>query len=193
MLVIDDEPDIRSVLELTLSSLAGWQVLTAGSGIEGIRRAQNHLPDVILLDVMMPDMDGPEVFRRLQALPATADIPVILLTAKLNVEHVAMTHVIPKPFNPSNLPGQIDQALINMAAQWGIGKAASDERSAGIQSADSAAHESSSAGLTARWGKHKQNRVAGMWTTTSQTYWKRWNWSTKRYAPASRVVLKSTL
>ena len=59
ILLIDDEPDIRAVVELSLGSLAGWDVLTAGSGADGIELAAARQPDVILLDVMMPELDGP--------------------------------------------------------------------------------------------------------------------------------------
>lgn len=105
VLVIDDEPDIRNVLELTMSSLAGWQVLSAGSGIEGLRRAWNHLPDLILLDVMMPDMDGPETLRVLGSIDQVRDIPVIFMTAKARF---SAGRTIVKPFDPATLIDQIN-------------------------------------------------------------------------------------
>ena len=66
ILIIDDEYDIRAVAQLTLKTVAGWDVSIAASGAEGLTKAANEQPDVILLDVMMPDMDGIETFRALQ-------------------------------------------------------------------------------------------------------------------------------
>ena len=81
VLVIDDEADIRSVLEQTLAE-AGFEVKTAAGGLEGLRLVEQAQPSVILLDLMMPDLDGFEVLNRLKASPTTATIPVIILTAK---------------------------------------------------------------------------------------------------------------
>ena len=83
VLIIDDEDDIREVAALSLESVAGWEVFTANSGSQGLARAVEHQPDAILLDVMMPGMDGPTTFRELRKNPATAKIPVLLLTAKV--------------------------------------------------------------------------------------------------------------
>src|SRR6266542_829037 len=83
ILVIDDEGDIREVAQLGLQVVANWRVITASSGAEGIIKAKAEQPDAILLDVMMPDMDGPTTFRKLQGDPATQYIPVLLLTAKV--------------------------------------------------------------------------------------------------------------
>ncbi|HZL53762.1 MAG TPA: response regulator, partial [Terracidiphilus sp.] len=83
ILIIDDEDDIREVAALSLESMAGWQVNLASSGADGIRSALADPPDAILMDVMMPLMDGPTTFKEMQAMPAIAHIPVILLTAKV--------------------------------------------------------------------------------------------------------------
>ena len=80
ILIIDDEDDIREVAALSLESVAGWEVIKASSGAQGLARAAEHQPDAILLDVMMPGMDGPTTFRELRKNPATARIPVLLLT-----------------------------------------------------------------------------------------------------------------
>jgi len=116
VLLIDDEDDIREVAQLSLEVVGRWEVLTASSGAEGIERAAAHQPDAILLDVMMPDMDGPTTFKGLRANPATCDIPVVLLTAKIfdsttdrnGLEGIT---VIGKPFDPLRLPAQIASAL----------------------------------------------------------------------------------
>jgi CheY-like chemotaxis protein len=115
VLLIDDEDDIREVTQLSLEMVANWEVISAKSGAEGILRAVADQPDAILLDVMMPDMDGPTTFTRLRANPATRHIPVILLTAtKMQGSGQAtldVAAVIPKPFDPMRLPGQIASAL----------------------------------------------------------------------------------
>lgn len=85
ILVIDDEDGIREIIQICLEAVAGWQVFTAASGSEGLINAQSTLPDAILLDVMMPDMDGPTTFRQLRANAVTQDIPTILLTAKAKI------------------------------------------------------------------------------------------------------------
>jgi CheY-like chemotaxis protein len=117
ILIIDDEDDIREVAKLSLASLTEWDVLTAPSAKEGITRARDAHPDAILLDVMMPDMDGPAVLERLRHDPATQHIPVIFLTAKVQASDrrrfasLGVAAVISKPFDPLKLPGQIAEAL----------------------------------------------------------------------------------
>jgi CheY-like chemotaxis protein len=114
VLLIDDEDDIREVAQLSLEMVAHWDVVTASSGAEGVRRAAADQPDAILLDVMMPDMDGRATFAELQANPSTQHIPVILLTAKIQpCDQLAqdVVAVISKPFDPMRLPGQIAQHL----------------------------------------------------------------------------------
>lgn len=83
ILIIDDEDDIREVAQVSLEMMGHWAVLTACSGQEGLMKAAAAQPDAILLDVMMPDMDGPSTFQHLQQTPALCHIPVILMTAKV--------------------------------------------------------------------------------------------------------------
>jgi len=115
ILIIDDEEDIREVARLSLEEMAGWRTLGAESGADGVSRAQEELPDAILLDVMMPDMDGPTVLARLKADRRTADIPVILLTAKVQVARRppsgGAAGVILKPFDPVDLAHQVERLL----------------------------------------------------------------------------------
>ncbi|OUL19140.1 response regulator [Nostoc sp. 106C] len=117
ILIIDDEYDIRAVAELALKAVGAWQVSTAASGSEGVAKAVAEQPDAILLDVMMPDMDGIATFQALQANPATKSIPVILLTAKAQATEkrrfaeLAVRAVITKPFKAMKLPAQIAAAL----------------------------------------------------------------------------------
>src|ERR1700733_7034050 len=80
ILIIDDEDDIRQVAAMSLETVAGWDVLLASSGKQGIERASTEQPDAILLDVMMPEMDGPTTLLKLKANGSTSHIPVLLLT-----------------------------------------------------------------------------------------------------------------
>ncbi|MCX6538728.1 MAG: response regulator [Acidobacteria bacterium] len=117
VLIIDDDADIRSIARLTLSRLGGMEVVEAASGAEGVRKAQNEKPDVILLDMMMPAMDGSETLAALRSQPATAMTPVILLTAMaIGAEVERMTAlgaagVLIKPFDPRTLSEDV-RALI---------------------------------------------------------------------------------
>jgi CheY-like chemotaxis protein len=117
ILIIDDEDDIREVAALSLESVAGWEVCTASSGAEGMRVAATELPDAILMDVMMPAMDGPTTFREMQKLPNLAGIPVILLTAKVQgvdqrrFAGLGVRAVLFKPFDPLTLAEQMSAAL----------------------------------------------------------------------------------
>ena len=117
ILIIDDEDDIREVAALSLESVAGWEVVTASSGSQGLARAVEHQPDAILLDVMMPGMDGPTTFRELRKNPATAKIPVLLLTAKVQSSDqrrfadLGVESVLFKPFDPMTLADQISGVL----------------------------------------------------------------------------------
>ncbi len=117
ILIIDDEDDIRQVAALSLETVAGWDIIVASSGVQGIQRAQENLPDAILLDVMMPGMDGPTTFRELQKNPITSKIPVILLTAKVQsadqrrFADLGVRAVLTKPFDPLTLSGQMERIL----------------------------------------------------------------------------------
>ena len=117
ILIIDDEDDIREVAALSLESVAGWEVFMASSGTQGLARAIEHKPDAILLDVMMPGMDGPTTFRELRKNPATARIPVLLLTAKVQSSDqrrfadLGVEAILFKPFDPLTLPTQIAGVL----------------------------------------------------------------------------------
>ena len=117
VLIVDDEEDIRKVASLALSRLGGMEVAEASNGPDGIAAAAALKPDAILLDVMMPGMDGPAVLDRLKADPVTAAIPVIFLTAKAMGSELARLRslgaagVLTKPFDPASLSGQIRALL----------------------------------------------------------------------------------
>jgi CheY-like chemotaxis protein len=117
ILIIDDEDDIREVAALSLESVAGWEVLTASSGAEGIVTAVREKPDAILMDVMMPSMDGPTTYKEMQRTPSIAHIPVVLLTAKVQgvdqrrFAGLGVTGVLFKPFDPLSLAEDMAKAL----------------------------------------------------------------------------------
>jgi CheY-like chemotaxis protein len=117
VLVIDDEDDIREVAQASLEIMAGLEVIVARSSHEGLEKAETEQPDAILLDVMLPEMDGVTVFQRLQANPATQHIPVILLTAKVQESdqrrfaNLGVRAMIAKPFKPARLAEQLLEVL----------------------------------------------------------------------------------
>ncbi|MEN9521414.1 MAG: hypothetical protein RLZZ381_4002, partial [Cyanobacteriota bacterium] len=108
--------DLRKLIQTCLEIMGGWQVITASSGNEGLKLAQVNLPDAILLDVMMPDMDGLSTFKQLQSNPKISNIPVILMTAKglfteSNFTELGVKGVINKPFNPLKIADRVAAAL----------------------------------------------------------------------------------
>jgi CheY-like chemotaxis protein len=113
VLIIDDEDGVREIIQFSLEAVADWEVLTAASGREGLETAQAQQPDAILLDVMMPDMDGPTTFQQLQLNVATRHIPTIFLTAKVRASEqqqlldLGVTGTIAKPFKAQDLANQI--------------------------------------------------------------------------------------
>jgi CheY-like chemotaxis protein len=116
ILVIDNEQYIQEVTQICLETVAGWQVITASSGLEGLSKAESEQPDAILLDLIMPEMDGLTTFEKLQENPLTRQIPVIFLTAKVSASsdpsgYLDNVAAIPKPFNPLELANQISEIL----------------------------------------------------------------------------------
>jgi DNA-binding response OmpR family regulator len=117
ILLIDDEDGARRITQFSLEAAAGWEVLPAASGAEGLSLAETEQLDAILLDVMMPDLDGPATFQRLQEKPTTRSIPVIMLTAKASpTEHqplveLGIAGIITKPFKIPALIAQIRAIL----------------------------------------------------------------------------------
>ncbi len=117
ILVVDDDDEIREITCLALELMGGWNVVSADRGATSLELARRCRPDVVLLDVMMPEMDGPTTFLHLQADPVTRHIPVILLTAKSRVgdnqcwDGLDIAGVISKPFNPTTLSGEIDRMV----------------------------------------------------------------------------------
>jgi CheY-like chemotaxis protein len=110
IMVVEDEPDIQAIVKIAMERLGKFQVIICGSGDEALRKAQRIIPDMILLDVMMPGMDGPTTLKKLREIPGMPDVPVVFMTAKVQSYELAYYHelgaieVIKKPFDPVDLP-----------------------------------------------------------------------------------------
>jgi CheY-like chemotaxis protein/anti-sigma regulatory factor (Ser/Thr protein kinase) len=117
LLVIDDDPDIGDVARLALEQLGPYTVVTARSGPDGVRLAREQRPDAILLDVMMPEVDGPATLALLRADDALAGVPILFLTAKAQawerdrLEQLDASGMIAKPFDPLTLAGDVAKLL----------------------------------------------------------------------------------
>jgi CheY-like chemotaxis protein len=117
ILVIDDEEDTRSIASMCLGLLGGADVVEASSGKEGLQKAADEQPDVIILDLLMPEMDGTQTLTNLRKNPATERIPVIFLTVKGrfeefdNLKSLGALAVLTKPFDPTTLTEQITDIL----------------------------------------------------------------------------------
>ncbi|MDP3878567.1 MAG: response regulator [Methylobacter sp.] len=115
ILYVEDEPDIQAVAKLALEMVGGFQVMICSGGQQALDTVGSFAPDLILLDVMMPGMDGPATLQKLRANPSTASIPVIFLTAKVQPNEVAQyqalgaLNVIAKPFDPMTLAAQVQK------------------------------------------------------------------------------------
>lgn len=117
VLFIDDEPGIRSIVQISLRAIAAWEVLTAASGSEGLMIAQAEQPDAVLLDMMMPDMDGIATLEHFRQNAEIQHIPIVLLTAKqpqnesISFYKLAISGVIAKPFKAPELVIQMRSLL----------------------------------------------------------------------------------
>ncbi|HUT99706.1 MAG TPA: response regulator [bacterium] len=116
ILVADDEPDIVTIVEMILRS-QGYDVLKAANGLEALELAERYSPDLILLDIMMPDMDGWEVLRLLHVDPSTAEIPVAMISAKTgsrakitSMQEGAVDYIT-KPFDSRELLTKVRELL----------------------------------------------------------------------------------
>jgi two-component system, OmpR family, response regulator len=110
---VEDEPDIRSITEFALKELGGYEIDVCASGHEAIDKTPDFNPDLIILDVMMPGMDGIETYKRLREIPKLAETPIVFMTAKA-MKHetdryraLGAADVIAKPFDPITLPDRI--------------------------------------------------------------------------------------
>jgi CheY-like chemotaxis protein len=117
VLIVDDEPDIRRIAKLGLARVGGMEVVEATNGMEALARAKEEHPDAVLLDVMMPGLDGPSTLARLREDPATSGIPVVFLTAKAiatevdRLKSLGAAGVLTKPFDPMTLARELRGVL----------------------------------------------------------------------------------
>ena len=121
ILIIDDDEDVKEIAQMGLEMAASWNVIAASSGREGMQLAELNQPEVILLDLMMPEWDGKETLKQLKANNRTSNIPVILMTAKTQsaiapeLTNLDLIGIITKPFRPLELPEQITNILNSKA------------------------------------------------------------------------------
>lgn len=113
VLLVEDEPDIRTIAELALGQVGGFEVSAVSSGASALEFLNGTRPDVILLDVMMPTMDGIETYRRIRLIAGMAEVPVIFITARVQsseraeYRQMGAVGVISKPFDPMTLASEV--------------------------------------------------------------------------------------
>lgn len=130
ILFVEDDPDIQTVAKMALEAIGGFHVLACGSGSEALSRLGDFSPDLVLLDVMMPGMDGPATLAALREIPAGRGLPVVFMTSRVQAQEVAAyremgaADVIPKPFDPMALSEQVQsvwdslKARIDSSGRW---------------------------------------------------------------------------
>ncbi|HWL82782.1 MAG TPA: response regulator [Roseomonas sp.] len=115
ILYVEDDGDIRTVASFALKAVGGFTVEACASGEEALARAEGFAPQLILLDVMMPGMDGPTTLERLRSLPSMAEVPAVFMTAKVQPQEITRYRelgsldVISKPFDPMTLSASVRQ------------------------------------------------------------------------------------
>jgi DNA-binding response OmpR family regulator len=121
ILCVEDEPEMIDLMRLILGR-RGFEVKGANGGVEGLKMVRNEMPDLVLLDLMMPDMDGWEVYQQMKADEKTKNIPVIVVTAKAqSIDKVLGLHIakvddyITKPFSPQDLMNSVEKVLKSRA------------------------------------------------------------------------------
>jgi len=125
VLVVDDDPDIRRIAAFSLGRIGGFEVATASGGDEAIAEVLRQLPDLVLLDVSMPGMDGPATLAALHALPGAERLPVVFFTATSSdaevdrLRSLGAIGVLPKPFEVAELPKRIRALGAQAGLHWG--------------------------------------------------------------------------
>lgn len=117
VLIIEDDEDVRCVASLSLRLIGGLQVVEASSGAQGIEKASKERPDAILLDLIMPEMDGTETINALKNNPDTAEIPIVFLTTRTlsedsdRMRNLGAAGILHKPFDPMTLASQLREIV----------------------------------------------------------------------------------
>ena len=120
IMYVEDEPDIQTIARIALEQIGGFDLLVCSSGQAALDQVSDFAPDIILLDVMMPEIDGIETFRHLKTLPACADVPVVFMTARVQTHEIkeyidlGAVDVIAKPFSPIALAEQVKTIIQNV-------------------------------------------------------------------------------
>lgn len=133
VLLVDDNADLRKLVSKILASLCNWQVDTAESGIEALLYLQEHQPDLILMDVSMPQMDGLTAIGEIKKLKHCRTTPIILITARVQNQEMNQYRTLPiagvisKPFDPMKLPSQIKKLIEQWTPSGGIQRVAISE------------------------------------------------------------------
>ncbi len=115
ILYAEDDPDIQQVTELALEAVGGFTLKTCSTGLEAVAEIEAFAPQLLLFDVMMPDMDGPSALKRIREIAAYRSIPAVFMTAKVQQEEIRQylqmgaADVIVKPFDPMTLASQIQE------------------------------------------------------------------------------------
>lgn len=110
VMMVEDDLDIQTIARLSLEAVGGFTVEVCSGGLEALEKIEDFAPDLVLLDVMMPDMDGPTVLARLRERESTQNVPVIFMTAKAQAHEIeaykkmGALEVVSKPFDPMALP-----------------------------------------------------------------------------------------
>ncbi|WP_038017403.1 response regulator [Synechococcus sp. PCC 7335] len=118
ILIVDDDADIREATQICLEITGEWEVLMAEDGVEGLAIAQLEKPDAILLDMMLPGMDGLTILKKLREQVETQTIPIVILTAtaqpneRKNFDQLKVAAVITKPYDPMTISDQIMSVLL---------------------------------------------------------------------------------
>lgn len=113
ILLVEDDPDIREIAEMALGTVGGFEVLACGTGGEALRRAAGFAPQLAVVDVMMPGMDGPGLMAALRERPDTKTLPMVFMTAKVQPEEMARwrslgaADIVAKPFDPMKLADRL--------------------------------------------------------------------------------------
>ena len=116
ILYAEDESDIRDIAQISLEDIGGFTVTYCSNGVDVLEVAKSFIPDLLLLDVMMPEMDGPTTLRELRKIPGFMSIPAIFMTAKIQINEIeeykllGAVDVISKPFDPMTLADTIKKA-----------------------------------------------------------------------------------
>ncbi len=116
---VEDEPDIRTIAEISLTQIGGFTLQLCENGNEAVDKVPAFSPDLILLDVMMPGIDGVETYKKLRTMPETEKTPIIFMTAKVQshesarYREIGAIGVIAKPFDPITLPDEVRSIWLN--------------------------------------------------------------------------------